>query len=180
MKVLKLFLLLTASVAFGQIGTTTTNRIGGAESKWVFGGGVGIGFSAGSYGTGTTIGISPRVGYLVTDNLDMGVSAGFTWGNNSYVSSAMFNVGPYANYYISRSFYLSGMYQHYFFNQKDKYYNYTYSDNEAALYIGGGYMQRVGNSAYMQFGAMYNVLYKSSNSIFSTGFVPSVGVVFGL
>jgi hypothetical protein len=41
-------------------------------------------------------------------------------------------------------------------------------------------MTRVGNNAYMQLGAMYNVLWKENNSIFSSGFVPQVGVVFGL
>ena len=39
-------------------------------------------------------------------------------------------------------------------------------------------MTRVGNNAYMQLGAMYNVLWKENNSIFSSGFV-QIGVVFG-
>ena len=48
------------------------------------------------------------------------------------------------------------------------------------FYLGGGYIQRVGNSAYMQFGAYYNVLYKEESSVLGSGFYPSVGIVFGL
>jgi hypothetical protein len=41
-------------------------------------------------------------------------------------------------------------------------------------------MTKVGNNIYMQIGAMYNVLWKQNSSIFSSGFTPQVGVVFGL
>lgn len=41
-------------------------------------------------------------------------------------------------------------------------------------------MQNIGNNAFIQFGIMYNVLWQDRDSIFSTGFVPSVGVVVGL
>ncbi len=161
-----------------QVATST--KIGGASSRWTFGGGASLGFSGGSGGTGTTIGVSPRVGYLLTDNLDAGLATGFTWGSNSYYSSTMFNVGPYINYYFARNFYLSGLFQQYFINQKDKYNDLKYSTDESALYFGGGYMQRIGNHAYMQIGAMYNVLYKDNDSIFSTGFMPTFGIVFGI
>ena len=87
MKTLLATLLFVTTFAFGQIGTGTSTRIGGENSRWTFGGGVGFGLSGGSNGTGTTISISPRVGYLITDNLDAGVAGGFTWGNNRYFSS---------------------------------------------------------------------------------------------
>jgi hypothetical protein len=38
----------------------------------------------------------------------------------------------------------------------------------------------MGNNSYLQIGGMYNVLWKQNNSIFSSGFVPNIGVVFGL
>ena len=114
----------------------TSAKIGGDNSRWTFGGGASLGFSGGSGGTGTTIGVSPRVGYMITKDLDAGLSTGFTWGSNSYYSSTMFNVGPYLNYYISRNFYLSGMFQQYFINQKDKYNDQKYSTDESALYFG--------------------------------------------
>ena len=177
----KLFLLASFSISslvFSQISGTTT--LGERSSKWTFGGGASVGFSGGSYGTGTTIGISPRVGYLISNNFEAGLASGFTWGNSKYYSSTMIGVGPFLNYYISRNFYVSGLFQEYFFSQKDKINQYKYSGDESALYLGGGYMQNVGNHLYLQIGAMYNVLYDSTNSIFGSGFAPSLGVVYGL
>ena len=48
------------------------------------------------------------------------------------------------------------------------------------LYLGGGYMQRIGNNSYLQLGLMYNVLWKENSSIFSSGLVPNIGFVVGL
>lgn len=176
MKKLSAFLLLVASAfAFAQIGT----QIGGENSKWTFGGSAGLGGSFGGNG-GTSIYLSPRVGYKLAENFETGLAGNFTWTNSKYYSSNMIGVGPFMNYYIARNFYLSGMFQQYFFNQKDKYSHLKYSGDESALYVGGGYMQRIGNGAYMQIGGMYNVLYKKDESVFDGGFVPSVGVVFGL
>jgi hypothetical protein len=92
----------------------------------------------------------------------------------------MIGVGPFLNYYFSRNFYLSGMFQEYFINYRNRYNNLNTKNNESVLYLGGGYMQRLGDSAYMQIGAMYNVLYDKNKSVFGSGFVPQVGVVFGL
>ena len=92
----------------------------------------------------------------------------------------MVGVGPFANYYFSRSFFLSGMFQEYFINQKDKVNDVKYSGNESALYLGGGYMQRLGERTYMQIGGMYNVLYNRDKSVFAGGFIPHVGIVYGL
>ncbi len=170
-----LLLLLSSTLAFSQIISSPSN-----DSRWTYGGGAGIGVSGGSGGTGTTISISPRIGYRVTDDFEVGVAGGFTWGNSKYYSSTMFGIGPFANYYFGRSFYISGLFQEYFISQKDKYYNQKYSTDEAALYLGAGYMQRIGDRAYMQLGASYNVLYKENSSVFSSGFVPNIGIVFGL
>ena len=160
-----------------QIGTSTP--LGGENSKWTFGGSAGLGGSFGG-GGGTSVYLSPRVGYKVTENLETGLAGSFTWASSKYYSSTTTGVGPFLNYYIARNFYISGLFQEYFFNQKNKYDNVKYSGNEAALYLGGGYMQRIGDRAYMQIGGMYNVLYRKDKSVFGGGFVPSVGVVFGL
>ena len=177
-KLLLSAMLASTTFAFAQIGTAT--KIGGENSKWTFGGGASLGFSGGGSGVGTTIGISPRVGYLVSDNFEVGLASGFTFGNSKYYSSTMIGVGPFANYYISRSFFISGLFQQYFINQKDKIYNLKYSGDEAALYLGGGYLQKVGDRLYMQIGATYNVLYDEKKSVFGGGFVPNFGIVYGL
>ncbi len=148
------------------------------SNRWSYGGGAGLSISGGYYGT--NVSVYPRVGYLVSDDLEMGLSSDFSWTTSKYHTSIMIGVGPYANYYVNRTIYIFGRYSHYFYHQKNKINDNKYAGNEPALYLGGGYIQRVGNSAYMQFGAYYNVLYKEESSVLGSGFCPSVGIVFGL
>ncbi len=171
--------LLSAFLVKAQIATGTSTTVGAENSKWTFGGYAGIGGAFGS-GGGTTVYITPRVGYKLTEDFEAGIAGNFSWSNSSYYSSTMVGVGPFANYYFSRSFFLSGLFQEYFVNQKNKQNQLNYSGNEAALYLGGGYMQRVGERAYIQIGGMYNVLYRKDKSFLGSAFVPQVGVVFGL
>ena len=176
-KILLLLMIISGFFLNAQIGTST--QIGGENSKWTFGGYAGLGGAFGN-GGGVSLYVTPRVGYKVTENLEAGLASNLTWSNSKYYSSTMIGVGPFLNYYFSRNFYLSGMFQEYFINQKDKVNNLKYSADEAALYLGGGYMQRLGNRTYMQIGGMYNVLYKKDKSFFGGGFRPSVGIVYGL
>ena len=176
-KILLLSMIISGSFLNAQIGTST--QIGGENSKWTFGGYAGLGGAFGN-GGGVSLYVTPRVGYKVTENLETGLASNLTWSNSKYYSSTMIGVGPFLNYYFSRNFYLSGMFQEYFINQKDKVNNLKFSADEAALYLGGGYMQRLGNRTYMQIGGMYNVLYKKDKSVFGGGFIPSVGIVYGL
>ena len=176
-KILLLLMIISGFFLNAQIGTST--QIGGENSKWTFGGYAGLGGAFGN-GGGVSLYVTPRVGYKVTENLETGLASNLTWSNSKYYSSTMIGVGPFLNYYFSRNFYLSGMFQEYFINQKDKVNNLKFSADEAALYLGGGYMQRLGNRTYMQIGGMYNVLYKKDKSVFGGGFIPSVGIVYGL
>ena len=172
-KLLFALLLGSTSLAFAQIATGTSTNY----NRWTFGGGAGLFFGSNdAFGAS----ISPRVGYKITDDFEMGVSGGYSYQGNKYYSNNMLSIGPYANYYIARNFYLSANFQEYFMNYKDKYYNEKFNHDEAALYLGAGYMQSIGNRAYIQIGAAYNVLYDKNKSYFSGGFVPSIGVVFGL
>lgn len=176
----KIVFLSLLSLSFSATAQIATSRsFSDPVSKWTFGGYAGLGGSFGSNGS-TSVYVSPRVGYKITDDFEAGLAGNFTWSNSSYYSSTTVGVGPFANYYIARNFYLSGMFQEYFFNQKNKLDGQKYSGDEAALYLGGGFMQRIGDRAYMQIGGMYNVLYDKNKSVFGSAFIPSVGVVFGL
>lgn len=159
--------------AFSQVETPTQN------SKWTFGGYAGLTGGFGS-NSGISVHIAPRVGYKISENLETGLMGSLNWQNSSYSYSTLFGIGPFVNYYLGRNFYLGSQFQEYFINQKVKSSEEKYSSNESALYIGGGYMQRMGNNSYLQIGGMYNVLWKQNSSIFSSGFVPNIGVVFGL
>ncbi len=178
MKKIATILLLAISIfGFSQIGTRVSTPIG--DSGFTFGGSAGLGGSFGN-GGGTTVYITPRVGYKITNNFEAGLAGNFSLNSSQYISSTIFGVGPFANYYFGRSVYLTSQFQQYFVNSKDKTSNQTYTTNESALNLGGGYMQNLGNGIYMQFGATYNVLYDPKTSIFNGGFVPNVGIVVGL
>ncbi|WP_292009899.1 hypothetical protein [Chryseobacterium sp.] len=168
-----LMLLFSGSV-FSQISIGTPAQ---DNNRWTFGGGIGLGFGSNS---AFYIQASPRVGYRLTNDLEGGVVGSVSWQTSDYYRSTMFGVGPFLNYYIGRSFYLSGNLQHYFIDYKDKYYDYKTNREETALYLGGGYMQSLGGRAFMQIGVMYNVLWKENDSIFSSGLVPNIGFVVGL
>ena len=178
MKKSTLFILLLAAFSLNaQIATTA--HTGSNESKWTFGGYAGLGGSFGN-GGGVSVYLSPRAGCKVTENLETGLAASLQWSNTDYYSSTMIGVGPFVHYYFSRNFFLSGMFQEYFITQKNKVDNFKYSGDEAALYLGGGYMQKLGERTYMQIGGMYNVLYNKNKSFLGSGFIPSIGIVYGL
>lgn len=171
-KITFLILLSFSAAAFSQIsvGTPETNR-------WTFGGGLGVGFGSNSY---FNLQVAPRVGYRVTNDLEAGLIGSVSWQTSDFYKSTMFGVGPFVNYYFARSFFVSGNLQHFFVNYQDKFYDFKTNEQETALYLGGGYMQQIGNNSFLQLGLMYNVLYKENSSIFSGGLIPTVGFVVGL
>lgn len=173
MKKLGVFMLLVSS--FGAFGQTSVQQ--NDTSRWTYGGGLGVGFGSGSM---FNLQLSPKVGYMVTNDLEMGIMGNFTWQTADSYKSTMFGVGPFANYYIGRNFYLSSAFQEYFINFENKYTHQKYNTDEAALYLGVGYMSRISSNAFFQVGLSYNVLWKENNSIFASGLVPSVGFVVGL
>lgn len=168
-----LFLMLISFWSFAQIAMSSGNQ----NNRWTFGGGLGVGFGSDSY---FNLQVSPRVGYRITDQLEGGIIGNVSWQKDNYYTSTMFGVGPFANYYFARTFFVGANLQQYFINSKEKFTGYKFNTDETALYLGGGYMQSLGNNAFVQIGLMYNVLWKENRSIFSSGFVPSVGFVVGL
>ena len=167
-------LILISGLAFSQVsvGTPTSDT-----NRWTFGGGLGVGFGSNSY---FNLQVSPRIGYRLTNDLEAGLMGSVSWQSSDFYKSTMFGFGPFVNYYFARSFYVSGNLQHYFVNYEDKFYDFKNNQQETALYLGGGYMQQIGNNSFMQIGLMYNVLYKENSSVFSGGLIPSVGFVVGL
>ena len=171
--IIPLMLVISGSL-FSQVSIGTAAQ---ENNRWTFGGGIGVGFGSNS---AFYLQASPRVGYKITDDLEGGVVGSVSWQTSDYYKSTMFGVGPFVNYYIARSFYVGANLQQYFINYKDKFYDYKVNEQETALYLGGGYMQRIGSNSFMQLGLMYNVLWKENSSVFSSGLVPNIGFVVGL
>ena len=116
----------------------------------------------------------------ITNDLELTAVVNGSLHHTEHYRNLSISVGPALSYYLGRVVYLTSSFQHYIVSQKSKKTDETYNTQEQALYIGGGYMQQLGNRTYMQIGATYNVLYKNGSSIFSSGFVPNVGIVVGL
>lgn len=145
------------------------------NSKWVYGGSAGLGFSSGS---GVTIYATPSLGYKINKDLVAGLEGELSWQKSDYSRSVIFGLGPFLRYFIGRQFYASANYRYYFINQKVG--SYSYSLNESTLNLGAGYLQPLGSNAYLKIGINYNVLYEEGKSVIGSPFVPYVGVVFGL
>lgn len=144
--------------------------------NWTFGGNIGVTYNNGGFGMFLT----PRVGFLIIPNFEISANVNYTFQNSSFFRTNLFGIGPAINYYFFPNLYLYCSFQHYFVSQKSKQTLTTYQINENALYLGGGYMQKIGSRTYLQMGASYNILYKKDKSIFSTGFVPNIGVIIGV
>lgn len=150
-----------------------------AGSRFVVGASLGLGASFGGGGSNFSLGIAPRVGYLLNERTEAGLKVNASWQNSKYYASSLYGVGPYLHYYAFNQFYLSGSYEHYFLSQRDKYNDDRFSTDEPTLWLGAGYTIPLGGTMAMHLGASYNVLYKKNSSIFSSGFSPSMGFTFG-
>lgn len=149
------------------------------SNKWTFGGAMGL-HSSWSRDQAIGINVSPRAGFKITEQLEVGMSARVDWLNSSYASSTLFGIGPFVNYYFNRKFFFSGLFQEVVINEKIKSTSSRVGFDEAALYFGGGYMQTLGPKTYLQIGLLYNVIRKENSSVFNSSFFPNVGIVYGL
>ncbi|HJD87395.1 hypothetical protein NZD85_06445 [Empedobacter stercoris] len=175
MKKLLLFIisLTLSSTIYAQI-----NQNQPFNNNWRFGGGLGLSFGNNGY---FGFNVSPSVGYMIANNLELGATAGYQYAKDDYAKLNLFNAGPYVNFFPVENLFLRANYMYYTGKQKyNERYNYNYETNldESALWLGAGYQSS--GPVRFQAGVMYNVLYKENESIFSSGFQPFMGVSIGL
>ncbi|MFV0185115.1 hypothetical protein OBK25_10355 [Empedobacter falsenii] len=175
MKKLLLFIisLTLSSTIYAQI-----NQNQPFNNNWRFGGGLGLSFGNNGY---FGFNVSPSVGYMIANNLELGATAGYQYAKDDYAKLNLFNAGPYINFFPVENLFLRANYMYYTGKQKyNERYNYNYETNldESALWLGAGYQSS--GPVRFQAGVMYNVLYKENESIFSSGFQPFMGVSIGL
>ncbi|MFV0148185.1 hypothetical protein OBK08_09435 [Empedobacter falsenii] len=175
MKKLLLFIisLTLSSTIYAQI-----NQNQPFNNNWRFGGGLGLSFGNNGY---FGFNVSPSVGYMIANNLELGATAGYNNAKDDYAKLNLFNAGPYVNFFPVENLFLRANYMYYTGKQKyNERYNYNYETNldESALWLGAGYQSS--GPVRFQAGVMYNVLYKENESIFSSGFQPFMGVSIGL
>ena len=171
----KLFILIILfsfiGISQAQVGVAS----GFQDGKLRVGGGLGLGFGNNGY---FGFNISPYAGYMLTPQLEGGMTVGYQYAKNDFVKWSMFSVGPYANYYIGQMFFARAHYEYFTGNQEEESTGAEYDFDESALWLGGGY-QSTGRVRF-QAGLMYNVLYDEDESIFSSALRPFAGIAVSL
>lgn len=152
---------------------------------------IGGGVSA-SFGTYTSLYLSPSVGYLLNDNWVVG--GGYTYmyfksnyyyaGNGNYVKGDSYENtihGPnvFVNFFPFNGFYTGAQYE--ILNHDVPYYTTGGYEVEnqwtSVLWLQVGISQRVGSKGYVQLGLKYNVLH-DYDSPYGTAWFPVIGFMF--
>lgn len=165
--------------AQGSIRNTDEN----VQSKWVFGGGFGMGFST----YGSSIQLSPTIGYRATPKLEAGVRLLYNFYSIKQfgirLNSHSYGGGPYVNYDIYRGLFAHAEYEllsfeGFFINNASQQIDKLDRINLSSVFVGGGYRQYFSANAYGIFMVLYN-LNESINSPYSNP-VFRIGFGFGL
>lgn len=187
----KIFLLLFV-LSFGFFYTQSTEEIPASTltenpetqeipNRWTYGGNIILNFGSSQWlGSGFNFGLSGRLGYKISPNVESGAVGGFLWNNNDAANSFTLSPGVFTNFFLGENFFVAATFQQYFIRQKIKFNNEKRTLTEPALFLGAGYNLSLGGRTFTQLSIQYNVLYKKNSSIFTSPFFPSVGVVFGL
>lgn len=165
-----LLVVFSLSTAFGQVSVSKST----GNSKWRVGGGLGISSGSNSY---FGLNISPTVGYLISNNLEAGLSAGYQYGSSSLSSYNLLSAGPYVNVYLIERFFGRAHYEYFTGNFKAKISQYNKKINENAMWLGAGYQSS--GPVRFQVGIMYNVLH-NDKSIFNSPIRPIGGISISL
>lgn len=150
------------------------------KSKIIWGGGLSL-----SVGTITNVGVSPVVGYRISDHLSAGISAGFQYVRiKDYWEVPNFNTNPvqyeyhpykatvfsggvWARYVIWKNIFAHAEYEHNFMSFKvydvdflnnNEIYSYNENYNAPSILLGAGYRQPVTENASFLITALYDVL----------------------
>lgn len=167
---LLLFLIGMANLTAQNILLPSNNK----PSGWNVGGN--IGFSAENQGLDLII--APRIGKLITENLEFAFNVNYTFRKYYSTKFHIFGVGPEVNYFLNNfAGHISYLYNT--VSTRNSFGKSTFL-SENALFLGAGYRQHLGGNTYAQAGVRYNVLYKKENSIFSSAFTPYFGISVGL
>ena len=162
---LLLFLSCFSMAIFAQDNEDGEAKIKGFQKEKLFTGGD---LTVSFYTGGTTLGISPYLGYSITKWLDAAVSVNFLYQgqkdtyNNKY-RQTNFGPGAFIRVFPINSIYIQAQYEHNFISAKEIYAGgatnkYKYDVN--SMLLGAGYSsgRSEGNNSYFYFSLMFDVL----------------------
>ncbi|MGZ3920379.1 MAG: hypothetical protein ACXVNO_06705 [Bacteroidia bacterium] len=134
------------------------------------------------FGNPTFVYLSPSVGYLVLDNLNIGVGMIYNYTRADYgvygkYSQSIFGGHSYARYNVTPSFFLQGQFDK--LSQPD-YYNFNNPNSKIWIdyaMAGVGYSQPMGSKVMLNTSIMYNFTYNARYSIYPSPYVFQIGIV---
>lgn len=162
---LVLFLISSSAFSqFGQQGSSGNNDDFKMQKRLYIGGGLGFGISSYS----TSLMVAPMVGYRLSPSFDIGARFNYTYYryNDSPLkySTNNFGVATFVRYYL---FFFNDLFLHAEYealNYEQVYVNANYEVDHkdriwvSGLFVGGGYRQWIGNSAFVGITVLWNLL----------------------
>ena len=146
-------LLLFTTVAFAQKGSYTVDQESNWQDRIYYGGGFGL--SGGSWGT--SIRLSPIVGYMISDRLSGGIGITYEYYKWNDFSDNRWGGQVFMRMNVIKQFFIYGSYQ--FINYSTGPTLEGPRDTVARLPLGIGLSQPIGNRSSINFLAAYDVLW---------------------
>ncbi|MEM9339536.1 MAG: hypothetical protein AAGA66_12455 [Bacteroidota bacterium] len=142
-----------------------TSLVGHAQDKFtdkVFYGG-GFGFSSGA--ASTNVGLSPFVGYRITQRLLAGFGINYQYVRFKRANTSISNYGwnVFTRYNLARQFFIQTEFEQLNFEFFTGSNEQTERDLYNAMYVGAGYSESLGGRAAFSVSALYNVLYNAAD-----------------
>jgi len=168
-----------ASAQFGQPSNDKDKQDFKMQKRLFVGGGLGFGISSYS----TSLMVAPEIGYRLSPSFDVGTRLIYTYYryNDDLLkySTNNFGLAAYTRYYLFffRDLFLHAEYEALNYERVYLDYNYQVDHKEriwvSSLFVGGGYRQWIGNTAFVSITVLWNLLddidSPYSNPIFRIG-----------
>jgi long-subunit fatty acid transport protein len=127
-----------------------------------------------SFGTQTTIGISPSAVYGFDNGFSLGAGLAYTYREIGSVTTNVYGGSLISLYQIPKvGVQLSGEFEQSFAKQKNGANSSIFNSNFPALYLGAAY-----NKGRFAIGFRYDVLYDENKSVYASPFSPIVRFYF--
>jgi len=133
------------------------------------------------FGTYTVVGISPLIGYKITEQLSVGVTPSYTYFRDNFyrIGYSVYGGSVFSRYFVIEDLFLHAEYERLYYpviagtGNTSKFYA------DRAL-VGGGYVMRFSDNAGFFLMGMYDLLWKQQSSFYLSPFVFRGGFVIGI
>ncbi len=133
------------------------------------------------FGTYTVVGISPLVGYKITEQLSVGVTPSYTYFRDNYykIGYSVYGGSVFSRFFVIEDLFLHAEYERLYYPLIVGSGNTTKFYADRAL-VGGGYVLRFSDNAGFYLMGMYDLLWKQQSSFYVSPFVFRGGFIIGL